>query len=121
MDTERKLYFPEWFGEDLNYLAKMREHLELICEEQEEITEEGQSRLAILEAYFLDLQKPKSFNPYDPKNILMEGEAHFEDVCASLNEAGIHDPKELSEYEFYSRLRYFDKKAKEMDKLTKGR
>jgi hypothetical protein len=58
------------------------------------------------------LEKPKCFNPYDPGSVLMNSEESFENICTTLQENGIVDPKGLSEYEFYSKLKFYEKKYK---------
>ncbi len=58
------------------------------------------------------LDKPMSFNPIDPANVLISAENSFEEVCATLQENGVNEPKQLTEFEFYSRLRYYEKKFK---------
>lgn len=61
--------------------------------------------------WFLDRNKPKSFNPYNKENELIRHEQEFESMCAALEENGVKDAKELTVYEFYSRISYYDKKA----------
>jgi hypothetical protein len=58
------------------------------------------------------MEKPKCFNPYEPNNVLMSSEESFESICTTLQENGIVDPKRLSEYEFYAKLKYYEKKYK---------
>jgi hypothetical protein len=52
------------------------------------------------------------FNPYEPSNVLRTAEMSFEAICTTLSENGVMEPKKLSEFEFYSRLQYFEKKFK---------
>jgi hypothetical protein len=62
--------------------------------------------------YFLESNKPKNFNPFDAGNVLIRQEQEFQAMCAALEENGVKDAKCLSVYEFYSRVKYFEKKAK---------
>lgn len=61
--------------------------------------------------WFLDHNKPKSFNPYNKDNELIRHEQEFQSMCAALEENGVKDAKELTVFEFYSRISYYDKKS----------
>lgn len=73
-----------------------------------------QAELVLLEEFFLVQQKPLTFNPYAAENVIMEGERTFEAVCITMQEAGMHNAKEMTEYEFYSTILYFQKKYENM-------
>jgi len=66
----------------------------------------------LLMEYFLDQQKPMNFNPYDQDNILQQREVGFMDMLNSMEDAGAFQPKKMTEFEFYSKVRYFEKKHK---------
>ena len=68
--------------------------------------------------YFMENSKPKIFNPHDPHNVTLEHEKSFENVCISLNENGI-DTKNVTIFEFYSRVEYFEKKYEKMKQNVK--
>jgi hypothetical protein len=53
------------------------------------------------------------FDPYEAKNVLRVAELGFEDTVVVMEEQGISRPKDLSEFEFYSKLRFYEKKFKE--------
>lgn len=72
---------------------------------QAEGNDEEENRIA---AELLD--KPKNFNPYDPENIIKVAEESFEDICTVMEENGVAEPKALTEFEFYSKLRFYNKK-----------
>jgi hypothetical protein len=72
--------------------------------------------LADIQAFFLEQSAPMCFNPYEEKNILRSSEMIFEDLCSVIEEQGVINPKRLSEFEFYSKLRYYEKKFKEAAK-----
>ena len=88
-------------------MGRYREYLELKCLMEVEGTDEVRDRLLVIQAYFLDQQKPLKFNPWETDNVVLEAEQGFEEVCATLEENGVHNPKGLSEWEFYSRLSYY--------------
>lgn len=58
------------------------------------------------------LGSPRRFDPWDQDNIVMTAERNFEEMCTVLQENGIQQPKELTEFEFYSKMRYYEKKYK---------
>lgn len=62
--------------------------------------------------YFISNYTTKSFDNNDPKNILVEMDNAFEDVCFVLESHGINRPKELSIYEFQSKLELIKRKTK---------
>ncbi len=61
--------------------------------------------------YFLEINKPKDFNPF-VENCLIKMEQKFESMAAALAENGIVNASELTIFEFYSRIKYFEKKGK---------
>lgn len=61
--------------------------------------------------YFLEANKPKDFNPFT-ENCLIQMESEFESMVAALGENGIVNASELTVFEFYSRIKYFEKKSK---------
>lgn len=61
--------------------------------------------------YFLEANKPKDFNPYT-ENVLIVMEQEFESMAAALGENGVTNASELTIFEFYSRIKYFEKKSK---------
>lgn len=60
----------------------------------------------------LDLITPKNLNPADTKNYINTLEISFENICTSLEEAGVVNPKQLSVFEFYAKIRYFETRKK---------
>jgi hypothetical protein len=54
--------------------------------------------------------RPQHFYTEDPDNDVTKLELSFENICASLEEAGIAQPHKLSTFKFYSRIQYFKKK-----------
>lgn len=94
----------------MNYLDKYRQYLVLKCElyEKGKVSEEWND----IQEYFLMMSKPLVFNPYESENVLRSAERIFEEIVSTMQEQGITEPKKLSEFEFYSRLMYFEKKFK---------
>lgn len=66
--------------------------------------------------YFMNRMVPNVFNPYDDACILIEHDNQLENLFISMEENGIHEPKNLSTFEFYKRIQYFEKRASDMKK-----
>lgn len=65
-----------------------------------------------VDKYLMSINKPKSFRSDDPHNVLREFDRNFENICASLEDAGVHGPKKLSVLEFRQRVKYYKTKNK---------
>jgi hypothetical protein len=115
LDTERKLYFPEIHRDDLTYLEKLRKYILVKAKLAYDPSDQDERELEELERYFLYHNTPMNFNPYDDTNIIMSNERSFEDICVVLEEQGVQEPKRLTEFEFNSKLQYFEKKFKRME------
>lgn len=63
--------------------------------------------------YFIDINKPKSFIPGD--NAVIEYEKGQQSILSSMEESGINT-KDLTVFEFYSRIEYLEKKYKSKNK-----
>lgn len=60
--------------------------------------------------WFLEANKPKDFNPFT-ENVLIRMEQEFESMAAALSENGIQNAADLTVFEFYSRVKYFEAKS----------
>ncbi len=67
--------------------------------------------LAAIAEYFLERDKPNTFDPRDENCVTIEADKSFEEVCASMEDNGIQNVKSLSCYEWYAKIQYFEKKA----------
>lgn len=96
----------------MNYLEKLKKYL--IARVNFELTADPQYMAEIVKhsEYFLESNKPKSFAPYDTNNELIRLEKEFENMSAALSENGIQNASELTVFEFYSRVGYFERKTK---------
>lgn len=63
-----------------------------------------------IEEYYLMISPVKSFD--DDNDDLVKIDLGFEILCASLEEAGVTNPKSLSTYEFEAKINYFNSKKK---------
>lgn len=64
--------------------------------------------------YFLQKSKPHIFDPHDENCVVFMYDREIEELCISMEENGINNPKDLTVFEFYSRIRYYEKKAIEL-------
>ena len=66
--------------------------------------------------FLLSLNPPSDFATNSPNNVIRNMEKSFETLVATMEDAGIHRPKDLSVFEFYSRLDYLESKRKKAAK-----
>lgn len=67
-------------------------------------------KIKVYTDYQISIIAPKNLNPSDTKNYIKQIEMSFEDLCTSMEELGVKDPKRLSIFEFYGKIRYFEAK-----------
>ncbi|MEI8142828.1 MAG: hypothetical protein WCG90_08180 [Chitinophagia bacterium] len=77
--------------------------------------EEVTKQIKAVENYFIEKQSPWVFNPYEENCILVVNDKTFEEVCAGMEDSGIMNPKDLSTFEFYSKIAYLNKKAEKIN------
>lgn len=65
-----------------------------------------------IDEYILSINPPNDFRANSDENVVRGMELSFEKLCASMEEAGIKSPKNLTTFEFYSRLDFFQDKKK---------
>lgn len=95
----------------MDYLEKLKKYLRTqiaynLTEDPIHIDE-----IQKLSKWFLEHNKPKSFNPYDKNNSLITQEQEFENMVVALEENGIKDIYSLTVFEFYSKVKYFERKS----------
>ena len=61
-----------------------------------------------VDKYLIELNGPKNFEEGET-NYLMQLDKSFESVCNAMKSAGILDPKNLSTFEFYEAVEYFER------------
>lgn len=74
--------------------------------------EEIVAKINEITLYQIGLMLPHSFDSSNPDNFLKGVELSFESVCTNLEEMGVTNPKRLTVFEFYSKIRYFKNKNK---------
>lgn len=123
VNSELQSYFPHRFDKNrgANALSELKaQTLALINsikadhEGDKEEKEKNDKIVASIEDFILSMVPPNSFKEDDTNNIIHHMEISFEKLCASMEEAGIHDPKRLTAFEFYSRMEYFQSKNKKI-------
>jgi hypothetical protein len=79
-------------------------------EADNEKIEKSKRVIKAVDNYLIDINKPVDFRSSNPGNILNQMDKAFENVCSSLEEAGVSSPHKLSTYKFYSKIEYFENK-----------
>lgn len=69
--------------------------------------------------YFLNMSKPKCFNPYSEDNILIAEEKEFEEICNSMEDNGVNNVRESTVFEFYAKVQYLEKKIQKMKNVAR--
>lgn len=77
-----------------------------------------EAQLHKMEKLFVETQLPYKFRPNEPDNILRVQEAQFEETVNTMEDQGHFDPKNLSEYSFYHKLLFLQKKLTKMTNTT---
>lgn len=94
----------------MNYLAEVNRktllQLAVIRKDESKL----RKQIRDIELWQLQLQTPKNFDNQDPENLVIQREKSFENICATLEDLGVTNPKRLTVFEFYSRLEYYKKK-----------
>lgn len=81
--------------------------------ELEEGNTEALPELLKIREFFTESLRPKNFNPFDSNNDLLLHEKEFEAICSGMEEAGIQNAKNMTVFEFYSRVEHFEKRNKQ--------
>jgi hypothetical protein len=63
-----------------------------------------------VERWQLALIAPKNFDSMDTDNYIKRIELSFESLCTSMEELGVASPGDLTVFQFYTKLTYFEKK-----------
>lgn len=62
--------------------------------------------------YLLSTIAPKEYDERKPESVVNQMDKSFEKICSTLEEVGVSNPKNLSIFEFESRIEYFREKNK---------
>lgn len=69
-------------------------------------------KVRAIEQHQLSFLAPRNFDNADPANVIKSMEKGFENLCVTLEDLGVQNPKRLTVFEFYSRMEYYKKKYK---------
>lgn len=97
------------------YKRKLQSQLRYILEHDKGNFKNAQREIDTvmsIDKYLMSLNKPKSFKSDDPNNALREFDRNFENIVASLEDAGVQSPKNLTVLEFRQRVKYYKTKNK---------
>lgn len=112
LEQELETYFPAYFGSDLEHINKIREMY--LYKIEKALGEKRDKDLEVVYDYFLSINKPKVFNPFDSRCVLTGSDLEFETVCLTMEESGVNNAKESTVFEFYSKIKYLESKAAKM-------
>lgn len=57
-----------------------------------------------------EMISPKNFTNTDPHNVVLTQKKAFDDLCTILESHGCVAPKKLTVFEYYSKLKFYEKK-----------
>lgn len=60
--------------------------------------------------YHADMIAPRNLNENNSDNYIKALDLSFENICTSMEEMGVHNPRELTVFQFNSKISYFKKK-----------
>lgn len=73
---------------------------------------EDYEEIESIDQYKLTFLTPENFDGESAENVFKKMDMSFEYFCASLEEAGVQNPKQMTTFEFYSRVNYYRSKNK---------
>lgn len=68
--------------------------------------------------YLLSLIEPKDYDRNNHESAIVKMDISFEKLCTSLEELGVRNPKELTLFEFESKIAYFEEKKDKQTNIT---
>jgi hypothetical protein len=114
------IFFPDWFSPDLNYLEKYKQllkaHIDAVLGD-----EKAYKVVERLSKHFWELQRPLNFNPFEKDNAIVKHEKSFEEILAAMEESGATDARKMTEFSFYCRMQYLEKKVKKLEQYGAGK
>ena len=112
INKELKLFFPNKYSQvnDLLYFQQLKTKIEIqlnrLIKRNPALYE---AQMLTVEKYFLQLDYPKEMRAIKG-NAIVEQLNYFELLCTLLEENGISKPKELTLFEFMSKINYLEEK-----------
>lgn len=73
---------------------------------------QAQQAMESAERYLYNVSLPDIYNPKDPNAVTNTREGTFEGVCMSLSQKGVHNPEDLTVYQFYKRVEIIYEQSK---------
>ena len=125
LDTELRQFFPSRYsdGGNVNIFSELKRetiaiHQSIIADFEERYEDRNKLEKVIrsIEDYILSRNPPRNFIDNSSDNSLIQMDLSFGKLCASLEEAGIKEPKNLTVFDFNTKLDYFQEKAKRAEK-----
>lgn len=106
-----RVNFPEKFGDDsANYFHELARKVRLQCRYLVTGDKDTLEQIAQVDNWQVAQALPKNFDSTDVDNYIKRIEISFESLCTSMEELGVAKPGDLSVFQFYTKLTYFEKK-----------
>lgn len=104
--------FPEDFSTgSVNYYAEIKRRallqIKLIKDGH---NEDVRKAIMLIDQYRADMIAPKNLNEDNPDNYIKTIDISFENICTSMEELGIVNPRNLTVFQFNSKIAYFKKR-----------
>lgn len=61
-------------------------------------------------SYFISLMGPKNLDGGSNKNVIVQFQLNFHELCIALMANGVPDPELMTVFRFYTALKYFENK-----------
>lgn len=107
-----RVIFPDKFGDDsANFYYQLARKTRLLCQEiMHGKSPETSEEINLIDRWQIEQSLPKNFDSTDPDNYIKRIELSLESLCTSMEELGVNRPQELTLFQFYTKLIYFEKK-----------
>lgn len=111
--------FPDWFSDSsqMNYYEQIKRKSLAYIDYVLRFNKEALKIIRDVDIYLMNHMKPKRFSSEDKENVILQHDNAFENLCIALEQSGIQQPKKLTVFEFYKRLKYIEKQNKKHGKL----
>lgn len=115
IDEQLQMYFPAIFSTDIQHIENLRDYFywnAKLLQGEEERT--AKAKIEELNDYFQRVGTPQVFNPRDERSIVIGADKEFERTINIMEENQMHNVKQLTTFEYYSKVEYLTQKTKSL-------
>jgi hypothetical protein len=94
-----------------NIRRKLLAEIDFLLRDNLESLEESKK----IDLLIAEMISPKNYSNTDPQNIVLTQKKAFDDLCTILESHGCVAPKKLTVFEYYSKLKFYEKKKKAIE------